>query len=183
MNGQGERAALANAETRETNVTFRTLLLIKAAVCLVFGVYLLAAPASPLGVLGAPLAGAGLFTAREYGAAMAGTVLLAWCARGEQARDARPAILLDLLLYDAIGVVITVAVVVAGTLNALGWGTVAVYAFFTLGSGYLAVKEGLLAGERAPSAVWPSNGPLGERPTADALGRHAATSSPGLRAW
>ncbi len=134
-------------------MTFRTLLLIKAAVCLVFGVYLLAAPASLLGVLGAPLAGAGLFTAREYGAAMAGTVLLTWCARGVHARDARRAILLDLLLYDAIGVVITVAVVVGGTLNALGWGIAAVYAFFTLGAGYLVVKERLFAGQGAPSAA------------------------------
>ena len=125
-------------------MTFRTFLLIKAAVCLVFGVSLLVSPAWLFGVLGASLAGVGLFPAREYGAAMIGTLLLAWFAQRVQARDARRAILLDLLIYDAIGVVITVAVVVDGTLNALGWGIAAVYAFFTVGAGYLVTKERLL---------------------------------------
>ena len=122
-------------------MTFRLLLIIKAVVCLVFGVYLLLAPASLLGLMGASLSGAGLFTAREYAAAMVGTVLLAWFAKGVVARDARGAILLHLLVYDAIGVVITVSVVVTGVLNALGWGIVAVYAFFTAGAAYLLLKE------------------------------------------
>lgn len=122
-------------------MTFRTLLLIKAAVCLTFGLYLLVAPASLFWLLGASLTGAGLFTAREYGAAMIGTLLLTWFARDVQARDARGAVLLDLLVYDAIGVIITVSVVLGGVLNALGWGIVAVYGFFALGSGYLLAKE------------------------------------------
>ncbi len=124
----------------EVVMTFRTLLIIKAAVCLVFGTYLLVAPASLLGLLGGSLSGAGLFTGREYGAAMIGTLLLTWFAKDVQAHDARGAILLDLLVYDGIGVIITVSVVVTGVLNALGWGIVLVYAFFTVGSGYLLVK-------------------------------------------
>ncbi len=122
-------------------MTFRALLIIKAAVCLAFGLYLLLAPASLFGLMGADLSGAGLFTAREYGAAMIGTLLLAWFAKDVQAHDARGAILLDLLVYDGIGVIITVAVVLAGVLNVLGWGIVVVYAFFTAGSAYLLVKE------------------------------------------
>ncbi len=122
-------------------MTFRTLLVVKAIVCLVFGVYLLVAPASLFALLGAPLGGVGLFTAREYGAAMIGTLLLTWRARGVQARDARAAILLDLLVYDGIGVIITLWVVLGGVLNPLGWGIAAVYAFFTAGSGYLLLKE------------------------------------------
>lgn len=122
-------------------MTFRTLLMIKAVVCLVFGVYLLLAPASLLGLMGASLTAAGAFTAREYGAALIGTLLLTWFAKDVRALDARGAILLDLLVYDAIGVVITVLVVISGVLNALGWSIVAVYLFFTLGSGYLLFKE------------------------------------------
>jgi uncharacterized sodium:solute symporter family permease YidK len=122
-------------------VSFRTLLVIKAIVCLVFGVYLLVAPASLLGLLGASLGAAGSFTAREYGAAMIGMVLLTWFAKDVRASDARGAILLHLLVYDAIGVVITMSVVTAGVLNALGWGIVVVYAFFTLASGYLLLVE------------------------------------------
>ncbi len=122
-------------------MSFRTVLVIKAIVCLVFGVYLLVAPASLLGLLGASLGAAGSFTAREYGAAMIGMVLLTWFAKDVRASDARGAILLHLLVYDAIGVVITMSVVTAGVLNALGWGIVVVYAFFTLASGYLLLVE------------------------------------------
>ena len=133
-------------------MTFRTLLVIKAAVCLAFGVYLLLAPASLLGLLGASLSGAGLFTAREYGAAMIGTLLLAWFAKDVQARDARAAILLDLLVYDGIGLVVTLAVVVTGVLNALGW-SIVVYAFFTVGSGDLLLKEKPFGASPAQRAV------------------------------
>ncbi len=125
----------------EAIMTFRTLLIIKAVICLAFGVYLLVAPASLLGLLGGSLSGAGLFTAREYGAAMIGTLLLSWFAKDVQAREARGAILLDLLVYDGIGVIITLGVVVTGILNALGWGLVLVYAFFTVGSGYILLTE------------------------------------------
>jgi hypothetical protein len=134
-------------------MTFRTLLIIKAAVCVAFGVYLLAAPASLLGLLGASLSGAGLFTAREYGAAVIGTLLLVWFSKDVQAGDARRAILLDLLVYDGIGVVVTLSVVLTGVLNALGWGIVVVYGFFTVGSGYLLVKEKLLPSSQAPRAA------------------------------
>ena len=122
-------------------MTFRTLLVIKAIVCLVFGITLLAAPAWLLALMGAPLAGAGLFTAREYGAAMIGILLLCWLARESRAADARRAILVDLLVYDAIGVVITVWVVLAGVLNSLGWGILVVYAFFAVGAGYVLARE------------------------------------------
>jgi hypothetical protein len=122
-------------------MTFRTLLIIKAVVCLVFGVFLLLAPAALLGLLGADLNDAGTFTAHEYGAALIGTLLLTWFAKDVKAADARGAILLDLLIYDFIGVVITFLVVVSGVLNVLGWAIVVVYLFFTVGSGYLLLKE------------------------------------------
>ena len=122
-------------------MTFRTLLVIKAAVCLVFGVLLLLAPAALLRLLGASLDVAGMFTAREYGAALIGTLLLTWFARDVKARDAKGAILLDLLVYDAIGVVITLRVVVSGVLNALGWAIVVVYLFFAAGAAYLLLDE------------------------------------------
>ena len=122
-------------------MTFRTLLVIKALVCLVFGVFCLLAPASLLGALGASLGAGGMFTAREYGAALIGTLLLTWLAKGVTASDARRAILLDLMVYDAIGVVITLLAVLSGVLNTLGWTIVVVYGFFAVGAGYLLVGE------------------------------------------
>jgi hypothetical protein len=122
-------------------MTFRTLLIIKAVVCLVFGVFLLLGPAALLRLLGAELNDAGTFTAHEYGAALIGILLLTWFAKDVKAADARGAILLDLFIYDLIGVVITLLVVASGVLNVLGWAIVAVYLFFTLGSGYLLLRE------------------------------------------
>jgi len=122
-------------------MTFRTLLVIKAVVCLVFGLFLLLAPGTLLDLLGATLNDGGTFTAREYGAAMIGTLLLTWFAKDVKAADARGAILLDLLVYDLLGLIVTSSVVLSGVLNVLGWGIVVVYLFFTVGSGYLLMKE------------------------------------------
>jgi hypothetical protein len=122
-------------------MTFRTLLIVKAAVCLVFGLFLLLAPGMLLNLLGTALNDGGAFTAREYGAALIGTLLLTWFAKDVKAADARGAILLDLLVYDAIGMVVTFLVVLSGVLNVLALGIVIVYLFFTLGSGYLLLKE------------------------------------------
>jgi len=125
-------------------MTFRTLLVTKALVCLFFGVFLLAAPGALFGLLGGTLNAGGRFTAREYGAAMIGTLLLTWLAKDVGAPDARRAILLDLLVYDGIGVIITVAAILSGVLNVLGWGIVIVYLLFTAGSAFV-----LLAGRSA----------------------------------
>jgi hypothetical protein len=122
-------------------MTFRTLLVIKAVVCLVFGLFLLLAPVVLLNLLGTALNDGGTFTAREYGAALIGTMLLTWFARNVKAADARGAILLDLFIYDLIGMIVTSSVVISGVLNVLGWSIVVVYLFFTVGSGYLLLKE------------------------------------------
>ncbi len=102
-------------------MTFRTLLLVKAAVCLAFGLLLLIAPAALFDFLGTKLGDGGMFTAREYGAALIGTLLLAWFARNIKAADARGAILIDLFIYDLIGTLVTLMVVLSGILNWLGW--------------------------------------------------------------
>ena len=135
-------------------MSFRTLLIIKAIVCLFFGLLLLIIPAQLFGLLGGSLSDAGKFAAREYGAAMIGTLLLTWFARNVKAADAKGAILINLLVYDAIGVVITLQVVLSGTLNALGWGIVVVYLFFAIGSACLLMKEKPF--QKVPSTAEPA---------------------------
>jgi hypothetical protein len=114
----------------------KTLMLIKAVVCLVFGFLLLVFPNQLLTIMGASLGAAGLFTAREYGAALAGNLALTWYARDADKSKARRAIILDLFIYDAIGFIVTLFNVINGTLNWLGWGIVVVYLFFAIGYGY-----------------------------------------------
>ncbi len=122
-------------------MSFRALLISKAAVCLVFGLLLLLVPVGLLSALGAELGAAGTFTAREYGAALMGALMLMWVARDVRDAVARRAVLLYLLVYDAIGVGITVAAVAAGVLNGLGWGIVLVYLYFAVGAGYVLARE------------------------------------------
>lgn len=115
---------------------FKTLMLIKAVVCLAFGFLLLVFPKQLLTLMGASLGAAGLFTGREYGAALVGNLMLTWFARDEGKSTARRAIILDLFIYDAIGFVVALVNTLNGTLNWLGWGIVAIYLFFTIGFGY-----------------------------------------------
>jgi hypothetical protein len=122
-------------------MSFRTFLVAKSLVCLVFGPMLLIAPRALFALLGANLGPAGSFPAREYGAAMAGTLLLAWLAKDVTESRARRAILVDLLVYDALGLIVTARALVIGMLNPLGWGIAVVYAFFTLGAGYLLLAK------------------------------------------
>jgi hypothetical protein len=115
---------------------FKTVMTIKALVCLGFGPLLLFFPAWLLELLGAKYCTGAAFTAREYGAAMAGILLMTWLARNVDAGAARRAICWNLFVYDAIGLVLTLVFLLSGRLNPLGWGIVAVYLFFTVGFGW-----------------------------------------------
>jgi hypothetical protein len=127
---------------RSKNMTFKNLMVIKALVCLGFGILLLAIPDSLLSIFGATLGDGGMFTAREYGAALFGILFLCWFAKDAPESDARRAIILALFVYDLIGFIVTAVTVISGVLNPLGWLIVFVYLFFTLGFGYFLVKPG-----------------------------------------
>jgi Na+-driven multidrug efflux pump len=130
-------------------MTFRALLTIKAVVCLLFGPILLFVPAALLKFLGSSLESGGTFTAREYGAALIGGLVLTLFARDTTAIDARRAILLYLFVYDAIGFGVTLAAVASRVLNSFGLGIAFVYLFFTLGSAYLLLRRRVTEGTGA----------------------------------
>lgn len=114
----------------------KTLMIIKAVVCLVLGCLLLLAPTFGWSLFGASVTDDGTFPSREYGAALIGTLLLTWFARNAGESQARRAIILDLFIYDAIGVVITLIALLSGMFNFLGWGILVIYLFFAVGYGY-----------------------------------------------
>jgi hypothetical protein len=118
-------------------MSYRNVMVIKAVVCLVFGILLLFAPVALFRILGLELSPGDAFPAREYAAALFGNLMIAWFARNAVDSDARRAIILGYFVYDAIGVVISVIAVLSGTLNPLGWGVAVVYLFFTWGFGNL----------------------------------------------
>ena len=124
---------------------FKTVMIIKAIVCLGFGPLLLVVPGWLLNLLGASFGPGTSLTAREYGSALIGTLLITWLARNAEESVARRAIIWGLFAYDAIALVATLIILLSGGLNVLGWGIAAVYLFFTLGFGYLLIPKSKIA--------------------------------------
>ena len=119
----------------------KTLLIIKAIVCLCFGIPILLVPDFIYSIFGATLAAGGVFAAREYGASLIGNLMLTWFARNSQESDARWAIVLALFVYDAVGFIVTLIAIVSGALNSLGWLIVILYLFLALGFGYFLLPK------------------------------------------
>ncbi len=115
---------------------FKTLMIIKAIICVSFGFLFLVFPGFLLNLMVAELGPGGLYTARLYGASLAGTLLLSWFSQDAGKSSARRAIILDLFIYDGIGLIVSLFAVLSGVLNWLGWGIVAVYLFLAVGYGY-----------------------------------------------
>jgi len=113
----------------------RTLMVIKAVVCIGFGPILLFWPDPLLTFLGSSYGPGAAITAREYGAALLGNFMLTWFARNAEESVARRAIVLDLFVYDAIAFVAMLFIQLSGGLNLLGWSIVAIYIFFAIGFG------------------------------------------------
>ena len=124
-------------------MNFKNLMVIKALVSLAFGILLLAIPDILLSLFGATLGAGGMYTAREYSAALFGNLFLCWFAKNAAESDARKAIIVALFVYDLIGFIVTTITVIVGILNPLGWLIVFVYLFFTLGFGYYLFKPPL----------------------------------------
>ena len=120
---------------------FKTLMIIKAIVCLGFGPLLLFVPSQLLYILGASFCPGAALTAREYGAALIGNLLLTWLARNAEDSVPRRAIIWNLFTYDGIALIFTLIVLLSGGLNFLGWGIVVVYLFFTIGFGYFLLPQ------------------------------------------
>ena len=120
---------------------FKTLMVIKAVVCLGFAPLLLFFPGPLLVLLGSSFGPGAAITAREYGAALIGNLLLAWFARNGEESVLRRAIVLNLFVYDAIAFIAMLLIQLSGGMNALGWGIIAVYLFFTLGFGYFLLPQ------------------------------------------
>ena len=120
---------------------FKTLMTIKAIVCLGFGPLLLFVPGWLLNLLGTSFGPGAALTAREYGATLIGNLLLTWLARNTKDLIARRAIIWNLFAYDAIALIATLVIQLSGGLDVLGWGIVFVYLFFTIGFGYLLLPK------------------------------------------
>jgi hypothetical protein len=119
----------------------KTLMIIKAIVCLCLGIPILIVPNLIYSIFGVSLTVGGVFAAREYGASMMGNLMLTWFARNSQESEARWAIILALFVYDAFGFFVTLLAIISGALNPLAWLIVALYLFLALGFGYFLIPR------------------------------------------
>ena len=120
---------------------FKILMVIKAVVCLAFGLLLLFLPSQLLSLYGLSFSSTAALTARLYAASLLGNLMLGWFARNAEESPVRRAIILDLFVYDAVGLLVTVALLFSGALNLLGWSIAAIYLFFTVGFGYFLLRR------------------------------------------
>ena len=119
---------------------FKTLMVIKAAVCLCLGIPILLAPGFVYSIFGTTLNEGGYFAAREYGSSLIGNMLLTWLARSAQESETRRAIILGMTFYNALGFIVTLSAIVSGALGPVAWLGLVIYLFFALGFGYFLIQ-------------------------------------------
>lgn len=124
---------------------FKTMMIIKAIVCLSLGLPILIVPVFLYSLFGASINAGGVFAAREYGASLIGNLLLTWYGRNLIESAPRYAIALALCAYDAIGFVVTLFAIISGVLGPLGWFAAAIYLFFAIGFGYFLLPQKRIA--------------------------------------
>ena len=119
----------------------KTLMIIKAIVCITLGIPAVIVPVLFYTLFGLALTPAGAFVAQEYGASLIGNFLLTWFARDVQDPKALRAILLGMTFYNGIGFIATLIATLSGLANFMGWGAAGIYLFFTVGFGYHLLKS------------------------------------------
>jgi hypothetical protein len=120
---------------------FKTLMIIKAIVCLALGVPILVAPDFVYSIFGVTLTAGSAFVAREYGASLIGNMLLTWFARSAQESETRRAIILGMFFYNTIGFIITLLAILSGVLGPVAWLGFVIYLFFSVGFGYFMFQK------------------------------------------
>jgi hypothetical protein len=120
---------------------FKTLMILKAIVCVFLGVPILLSPDFVYSIFGASLSIGGAFAAREYGASLIGNMLLTWYAKNAQESETRHAIILGMFAYNTIGFVITLFANLSGVLGPMGWIAFVIYLFFAVGFGYFLFQK------------------------------------------
>ena len=114
---------------------FKTIMVIKAVVCLAFFPIMLFLPEQFFNLMGVTFSAGVGFVARIYGATLVGNMLLCWFGRNADQGQVRQAIVLDAFFYDLIGFISVLIFYLNGTLNALAFGAMFIYLFLAVGFG------------------------------------------------
>jgi hypothetical protein len=114
---------------------FKTIMIIKAIVCLAFFPVMLFLPEQFFTLMGVTFSAGVGFVARIYGATLVGNMLLCWFGRNAEKSAVRQAIVLDAFFYDLIGFISVLIFYLNGTLNSFAFGAMFIYLFLAVGFG------------------------------------------------
>lgn len=114
----------------------KNLMIIKAIICIGFGIPMLLIPAKLMSLYGLTLDPNGIVMARLYGGALLGNFLLTWLSRNDPGSITLRAAILYLFVYDGINFIVTLVATIIGIMSSFGFSAVAIYLFFTIGYGY-----------------------------------------------
>ena len=112
------------------------LMILKAIICIGFGIPMLVIPAKLMSLYGLTLDSNGIVMARLYSGALLGNFLLTWFCRNDPGSVTLKAAILYLFVYDGINFIVTLLAVLTGIMSAFGISAMAIYLFFTIGYGY-----------------------------------------------
>jgi hypothetical protein len=117
-------------------MNLRNLLVITTIVSGLFGIVFVLIPWQVLSLYGAQPDPAINYIGRLFGAVLISISILCWSARNVGPSDALKAIVRGLFVGECVGFVVSVIAQVNGVVNNLGWSTVIIYLFFSIGYGY-----------------------------------------------
>jgi hypothetical protein len=126
-------------------MSLRTFLTIVALLGIIHGAAFIVAPDQVAMLYGLPTSAAVVLVSRFFGGALLGWCGIIWSARSFRDDAAIRSVLLATGVAEAIGILIAAAGALSGTMNALGWLAVAIYAFGTVGCAYFAMGQKKLA--------------------------------------
>jgi len=116
---------------------FNTFMVIYAVVSAVFGLGFVIMPGLILPIYGVEPDASLKLIGQLFGAVLISLALLAWLVRNLRDSETQRAVILSLLVGEALGFIVAFIGQLNGVFNALGWSVIAVYLFFTLGLAYL----------------------------------------------
>jgi hypothetical protein len=114
----------------------RHLFAINFVIAVFFGLSCALLPRWVFQLYGAAYDDAAIWTARLVGGSILGYATLMWFGFRAASIEARRAIALALLVQDGIGLIASLEIQLAGSVNAFGWISSALYAFLALAYAY-----------------------------------------------
>lgn len=123
-------------------MTLKNFFTLFAVLAALFGIGFVAAPNEVLKMYGVPGSAHIALMARLFGGTLLGLAIIQWFARSLRDDAAVTALLMGLGVSHAVNFLIAIAATLAGTINALGWSTVLIYAIGAAGCGYFLKERG-----------------------------------------